>query len=79
MGLVMFTFMASSFLPTYDAMTSAKSVTVNIAESPLGWLFARGFVGLVLTAAAMVGRRLGFALGSRGVPSVAIAIAVAVA
>ena len=22
----------------------ARSVTVNLAESPLGWLFARGFV-----------------------------------
>jgi len=26
------------------AVRPARSVTVNVAESPLGWLFARGFV-----------------------------------
>jgi len=30
-----------------NAARPARSVTVNLAESPLGWLFARGFVSRV--------------------------------
>lgn len=30
--------------PREDAGSPARSVTVNLAESPLGWLFARGLV-----------------------------------
>lgn len=30
--------------PSGSARRSARSVTVNLAESPLGWLFARGHV-----------------------------------
>ncbi len=30
--------------PSGRAIRSARSVTVNLAESPLGWLFARGHV-----------------------------------
>ena len=36
----------SEAIPGHEANSrrSARSVTVNIAESPLGWLFARGFL-----------------------------------